>query len=295
MTTNMEKYILKKRPNISNSSLKTYESILRNLYYKIFGKADEPDLSKFEDSNKIIKFLKELEPRKRKTVLSALVIITDDDKYRELMLDDIKEYNKEEAKQKKTAVQKENWIENDELINIYKILKKNAELLYKKQHLTNNDYQEIQNFIILSLLGGFYIPPRRSKDYVDFKIKNIDKAINNYIGNNKLIFNSYKTNKFYGQQQIDIPKELKSILKKWIKKNPTEYLLFDTSLNPLTNVKLNQRLNRLFGKKASINQLRKSYLSNKYSDLIDKKNDLNDDMIKMGSSKIQENIYIKND
>jgi len=153
MTTNMEKYILKKRPNISNSSLKTYESILRNLYYKIFGKSDEPDLSKFEDSNKIIKFLKELEPRKRKTVLSALVIITDDDKYRELMLDDIKEYNKEEAKQKKTTVQKENWIENDELINIYKILKKNAELLYKKQHLTNNDYQEIQNFIILSLLG----------------------------------------------------------------------------------------------------------------------------------------------
>jgi hypothetical protein len=110
---------------------------------------------------------------------------------------------------------------------------------------------------------------------------------------NTFIFNSYKTAKTYGQQKVDIPTELKSIINKWIKVNPTDYLLFDTSLHPLTNVKLNQRLNKIFGKKAGVNQMRKTYLSSKYGSMIDTKKELDEDMKKMGSSNLQENIYIK--
>jgi hypothetical protein len=110
---------------------------------------------------------------------------------------------------------------------------------------------------------------------------------------NEFVFNSYKTAKTYGQQRISIPIELKKLINKWIKINPTNYLLFDTSLKPLTNVKLNQRLNKIFGKKSGVNQMRKTYLSDKYGDLINKKNELDIDMAKMGSSKSQENIYIK--
>jgi len=287
------KILKEKRPNISKSSLKTYESILRNLYEKIFNN-DDYDLNKFgKESEKVIKFLKNLPSNKRKTILSALVVITDNKDYRELMLDDIKEYNKEEAKQTKSESVKENWVERDELEKIYSFLRNEYNLLSKKGSLKSHDYQRMVDYILLSLLGGFYIPPRRSKDYVNFKIKNIDKNVDNYMNKNELVFNSYKTAKTYGTQKVEIPKELKSILNKWIKINPTDYLLFDSEFNQLNNVKLNQRLNKLFDKKASVNALRKSYLSDKFGDMIEMKNELDKTMNKMGSSRSQENIYIK--
>jgi len=294
MNEELIKLLKEKRPNISNSSLKTYESILRNLYEKVFENDKTYKFDKFnKEVNKVINYLKNLPSNKRKTILSALVVITDNKEYRELMLDDIKEYNKEEAKQTKTQTQIDNWVNKDDINSLTSNLRHNASILYKKDKLTNADYQDIQNYIIISLYNGEYIPPRRSKDYVNFKIKNIDKSKDNYINKNNMVFNTYKTAKTYGQQQIEIPKGLKTLLNKWIKNNPTDYLLFDISFNPLTNVKLNQRLNKLFGKKAGVNQMRKSYLSDKYSDMIDKKNELAKDMKDMGSSTIQENIYIK--
>jgi len=290
-------YIKEKRPNISNSSIKTYESILRNLYNNIGFKVDDNDnydLDLFDkNDNKVINFLKNISFNKRKTILSALVVISNNNKFRELMMDDIKEYNKEEAKQVKNKKQEDNWVEKDEVMNIYNTLKKNATIIYKKDNITNNDLQEIQLYIIICLLGGIFIPPRRSKDYINFKIKNIDTDVDNYMDKNDFIFNSYKTAKTYGKQKITIPKELKTIINKWIKINPTDYLLFDSSKNQLSNVKLNQRLNKLFGKKAGVNQLRHTFLSDKYSDLIDKKNELENDFKRMGSSTLQENIYIK--
>jgi integrase len=294
MNEELYKLIKEKRPNISESSIKTYGSILLNLYEKIFTDDKSYYWDKFNtQSDKVIKFLKDLPSNKRKTILSALVVITDNKDYRELMLDDIKEYNKEEAKQTKTKEQEENWIDKDDIEDTYQKLYRNAKHLYGNKDKSNEDLQQIQLYIILSLFGGFYIPPRRSKDYVNFKIKNIDKEKDNYIDKNELVFNSYKTAKTYGEQRVEIPKELKTILNKWIKVNPTEYLLFDSSLKPLSNVKLNQRLNKLFGKKVGVNMMRKSYLSNKYADTIDIKRDMEKTMKEMGSSTLQENIYIK--
>lgn len=288
----IEEYIKKQRPNISKSSVKTYSSILRNLYKKVFEK-DDIDIDDFEKSEKILRHLKTLEPNKRKTILSALVVITDNKDYRTQMLDDIKDYNKEQSKQEKNEKQVNNWVSQDDVNQLFSKLQTNAKHLYKKPELNNNDLQEIQNFIIISLLGGVFIPPRRSKDYTEFKIKNIDKSKDNYIEKNKFVFNTYKTAKTYGMQSVDIPHGLKLIIKKWLKVNPTDYLLFDSSLNKLSNVKLNQRINKLFDKKVSVNQLRHTFLSDKYGDLIDKKGQLANDFKDMGSSMIQEPVYIK--
>jgi hypothetical protein len=73
------------------------------------------------------------------------------------------------------------------------------------------------------------------------------------------------------------------------------YLLFDSNGKKLTNVKLTQRLNKIFGKKASVNQLRHTYLSDKYQDTIKLNKEMADDMKAMGSSRAQESIYIKKD
>lgn len=290
---NLSEFIKNKRPSLSAQSIKTYKSILSNLYKNVFGDG-EIDYKNFDDTKKIISFLKTVEPRKRKTILSALVVITDDKDYRTLMLEDIKDYNTEEGKQEQSDKQKENWVGGDEVKDILHTLEQNAKVLYKKKNLSPQDLQEIQNYIILCLLGGSYIAPRRSKDYVDFKIRDIDKSKDNYFIGKRLIFNSYKTAKTYGQQELVLPSELSKILKKWIAVNPTNYLLFDTAFNQLTNVKLNQRLNKIFDyKKVGVNQLRHTYLSDKYQSTIKANQDMLKDMQNMGSSKSQEKIYIK--
>lgn len=280
------------RPDISKQSVKTYLSILKNLYKKVFNN-DELDLKRFKETDKFLNYLKDLEPKKRKTILSALVVITDDKAYRDQMLKDIEHYKVDTAKQEKTPEQEQSWVDTGDIMDLFNHLKVNATLLYKKKMLDMGDLQEIQNYIIIAILGGIFIPPRRSKDYVDFKIKNVNKDEDNYIQKNSLIFNSYKTSKTYSQQTISCPPELMKILKKWIKINPTEYLLFDRNGAKLTNVKMTQRLNKLFGKKASVNQMRHTYLSDKYQNTIKQNQEMAKDMADMGSSQAQQKIYIK--
>ena len=293
----LKQVIKNSRPTLSDSSITTYNSILKNLYLKVFGDKDIK-LENFENSNKILKYLEDVEPNKRKTILSALVVICKDPKpYRSLMLTDIKDYNKEIATQEKTDEQKENWIEKGQLDTIFNVLKKEAEFLYKKQTLNMTELQKIQNFIIISLF--YLINPRRAKDYTEFKTKSIDREKDNFFDdkNNELSFANYKTAKFYGTQKVKIDKVLKSILKKWISINPTDYLLFDANSQKLTPVKLNQRLNKIFGseKGHSVNQLRHSFLTDKYADSIKMKSAMAKDMEEMGSSIAQATTYIKKD
>ena len=267
MSTIIKDAIIKLKPNISQSSVNTYNSILKNLHKRVFNDA-EIDLKNFEKTAPIISYLKDLEPSKRKTILASLVVITDNKRYRDQMMKDIEEYKSNESQQLKNDKQTESWVDTSDINTILTDLEHNTNTLYKKKILSNSDLQDIQNYIILCVLSGRYIPPRRSKDYVDFKIKGIDKDKDNYIEKKNMIFNSYKTAKTYQRQEIPIPPELIKILNKWIKINPTEYLFFDSGGKKLSNVKLTQRLNKIFGKKASVNQLRHTYLSDKYQDTI---------------------------
>jgi hypothetical protein len=289
---NIKNFVAEKRPTLSKSSIITYASILKNLYKKVF-RDEDYKLDKFNDTEPVLEYLKDIPPNRRKTILSALVIITDKKDYRDLMLDDVRSYNKEIDTQTKTESQKENWVGGGDIQDVYTELKRNAEAIYKKKTYTPADLQQIQNFIILSLLGGIYVPPRRSKDFCDFKIKNVDKDKDNFLDKNKMVFNSYKTAKTYGQQVVEIPKELKSILTKWFKVNPTEYLLFDANMNHLSSVKLNQRLNKIFDKKVGVNGLRHSYLTDKYAKTSEENKKFEKDMSAMGSSKEMATNYIK--
>jgi hypothetical protein len=98
------------------------------------------------------------------------------------MLKDIESYTEDQHKQVKNDKQEDSWVDGDEIKTVYDKLAKEAKLLYRKdiilksqgEELSMTDLQDIQNYVILSLLGGIYIPPRRSKDYVDFKIHDID-------------------------------------------------------------------------------------------------------------------------
>ena len=298
--TDIKEILKEKRPNLSKTSLNTYASTLTNLHKKVF-KDQEFDPVNFNKTQEITQYLKDFPPNKRKSILASLVVISDQKDYRDLMLDDIKEYNKEQSKQKKTLAQEESWVSQEDVDKKHKELEGKWKLLYKKYlnkfpFLTQKEIQEMQDYVMLSLLGGIYIPPRRLKDYVDFRLIPLATEDPNKINiknRNKLIFNSYKTAKTYGQQIVKIPPKLNEIMNKWTDINPTHYLFIDTKGRPLTNVKMNQRLNKIFGKKVSVNQLRHTYLSHKYADRLKANEELAEDFEKMGSSMHQEKVYIK--
>jgi hypothetical protein len=291
----IKEYIAKKRPTLSASSITTYASILKNLYKRVFGDGDV-NLAQFEKTEPVLKYLADMPPNRRKTILSSLVIITDKKPYRDLMATDVRDYNRDISKQEKTPQQEASWVETADVKAVSEDLKRNADLIMKKKNITPSDLQQIQNYIIMCVLGSLYIKPRRSKDFVDFKIRNVDKETDNYMDKNKFVFNSYKTAKTYGKQEVEIPVQLRNIITKWSKINPTDYLLFDANMNKLSSVKLNQRLNRIFdGKKVGVNQLRHTYLTDKFGDTIRKKKELADTMEDMGSSSAMADTYIKKD
>ena len=284
----------KLRPTLSEGSLKTYTSILRSLHSKIFGGSIEKN--DYDDSKKILDFLKDVPCNKKKSILSALVVISGKPEYRKEMLEDIKEYTAEAKKMVKTPSQEANWMTQEEIKNIYNEHKQDAMSCYKKSKLSMNDLQTIQQYIILCLLSGIFIAPRRSLDYTEFKISNIDKEADNYLDKNELVFNKYKTAKFYNEQRVNCPKELLTILKKWIKNSTNEYLLFDSNGEKLTSVKLNQRLEKVFGKKCSVNLLRHSFLTDRFGDEIERKSAMDKVAQNMGTSSAQViGTYIKND
>lgn len=263
MTEQLKEFIKEKRPKLSDGSVKTYVSMLTNLYKQI-NKDDKFDYKYFiNNPNEVINHLKNKEPKNRKTILSSLVVLCDGstscDKYRKLMLSDAEKTDAENQKQMKTDKQNDNWISFDEVKIIHNNLKKETSPLWSKEKLSTDELQRLQNYIILSLYT--MIPPRRLLDYTEMKIKNIDKENDNFMEKNKLVFNKYKTAKFYGKQEVEIPLKLKLLLNKWIKLNPTEYLLFDVKNDKLTPSKLNQRLNKIFNKNISASMLRHIYIS----------------------------------
>jgi hypothetical protein len=72
------------------------------------------------------------------------------------------------------------------------------------------------------------IPPRRSKDYTELKLVNVDKSKDNYMDTikrkNIFVFNAYKNAGKLGTQTVEIPLALKTIITKFIPKNNSEYL-----------------------------------------------------------------------
>ena len=280
-----------KRPNLHAKSIKTYVSLLKNIMKNM----KYEDLENLDKNPKdVIEFLKEKYENINgiKTRLSALYVITQNKEYHTDMMDNITKYNDETNKQEKNDKQKENWMTAEEIQKIYDDLETKTKPLFKKKDLTTKEILKIQDFVIISLFT--LIPPRRAMDYIEFKINNINTNTDNYIKGTNLIFNTFKTSKQKGQQTIKMPKQLKSILTKYIKLigDKSDYLLFNNKFQQLSTPNFTLRLNKIFGKKVSVNMLRHIFLSEKHADNL---KEMKEDFADMGSSMRQSNVYIKND
>lgn len=285
--------IIEKRPALSEGSIKTYMNCLKSLHTKLFGKGIEIELTNFSNTDLIMAHLLPIEFNKRKTCVSALVVITELPCYKEMLGGDILKVKNKELLQAKDGVFTDNLITPEEVLLVVIKQKKLASLLYKKVDKNDTDITDIQNYIMLCLTTGIYIPPRRSADWV-IKFRNYTDN-ENYIDLKKkqFVFNCYKTVKTYGACAIDIPKELLAIIKKYLKIVPEgqDYLLFNRTGKALGQSDIAHRLNSVFGKNISTSMLRHIYLTGKYPfiNLIN----MTDDATSMGTSVSQLMGYVK--
>jgi len=275
--------IIEKRPNLSQSSIKTYMSNI-NTTARDLEKELSTTTDIIENYKEILEYLNKFTPIVRKTKLSAFIVALDEkeknsDEIKTMLAEmraqlykDAEEVDSEDNKQKLTKSQEKNYISWDEVMKIYEQLRIEAEPLFKLDNLTRKQFQRLQDFVILSLY--VLTPPRRSLDYTEFKLRNFDKEKDNYMmttGRKKiptLVFNTFKNVGRLGQQKLQISNQLRNIIMKWMDKNPHDYLLLGSKgASKITQPKLNLYLNNIFGKNIGSSMLRHIYLTEKYSDV----------------------------
>jgi hypothetical protein len=222
--------------------------------------------------DKILTFLKDMPARKRKTYLASLIVLFEKDndtteKLRSLMLKDIKEYDNEEKSMEMSEKERDNWINWEEVMKKYNSLEKEVKPLYKLDKLNKNQFNRVMLYTLLSCL--ILIPPRRSQDFTEFKLRNIDKKEDNYMDAKKsqFCFNKYKTKRSYGMACIDIPTKLKKIMNDWTKINDNDYAFLDSRGGKLNQTKLTTILYNFFNKKISTSMLRHIYITHHLKDV----------------------------
>jgi len=277
----MIKVIQKNRPHLAVSSAKTYVSIIRNLSKQINTDLSTPE-KVVHHTNDIVEHFKDLDPKLRKTRLSALIVFLDGGKsmvdgaphsidvFRKQMMKDGESYSQELKAQEKTQKQEDGWMNWDEIIANYKNLEREVSYFKTQTNLTKQQFKRVQIFVLLSCL--LLIPPRRSTDYVMFKLRNEDVNKDNYMETKGrkayFVFNTYKTAKKYGRETVEIPTALKNIINRWKLINKNDYLLVNSNMDKKINAtQLNSMLYDYFNRPLSTSLLRHIFLTEKYKDV----------------------------
>lgn len=243
--------IRQNRPSISDGSLKTYCSVLNSLYNKLGGQSGVQFFS--DNVNKIIAHIETLDkPQTKKTILSALYVLTNDKAYHEPMLKFANETNAHYKERKTDPERLKNMPTIEKLKEIYNKYETNL-----KKSPTAENYV---NYLIVALTSGQGgLPPRRLMDWTEMKIKNYDPKTDNYMTTKDFVFNKFKTAKFITSpedRKVEIPKKLKIIINRWKKINDSDYLLVNTEGNKYTSSSFNKKLNSIYGKGIGVDVLR---------------------------------------
>jgi hypothetical protein len=287
----LESIIKKNRPNLAQSSIKTYLSSLSRIIKDV-----KVDLKNPEDFIKnidaILEKAKDYTPIVRKSKLASIIVLLDDKdgledtgeykdkdktdaikKLRFVMQKDMKTVDDEETNQELSEKQKENFVPQDDIFKIYELLKEQTAPLFKLNTLNKKQFDMMQMYVLLSLY--ILIPPRRTMDFTHFKIRNINPEVDNYflIPKRKkdlgaFVFNQYKNAKKLGPQILErIPKELERIIDKWMQYNKSDYLLVNSVGKQVAGSKIALWLNEIFGKRISTSMLRHIYLTHKFGNV----------------------------
>tara|TARA_R110001592_G_scaffold26206_2_gene98362 strand:+ start:67 stop:1038 length:972 start_codon:yes stop_codon:yes gene_type:complete len=268
----------------ADSSLKAFATHMR----KLNNNKTPETLDFLDDKTNIMEQLNQMKLNTRKTYLISISTVLKAiggkvallKKYDEELNKDNKKYNTEKSTHFLTETEEKNWTTLDTLkktvLNKYRlklilkgIIGKSEE---PKNILLNTDLYLLQKYLIAAL---YLLQPSVRADYIMKIIYNEDQNDNkqNYLLIDKkqyyFIFNDFKTVKSVGKQKTEVPKEIKKILKIWIKFNKERLkhdnsLLINSDMNPLNNnglVKLIPIVFKNSEKHITISLLRKIWIS----------------------------------
>lgn len=278
---------LKQVKKISDSSINVYIGNLKKLNNnKAFG-----DFSFLENVQTIQDKLSKYKDTTKKNYLVSIVSILSlfpdvpqlkvlHDKYYALMLNKKEEIEKADTGEM-SKKQAENWIDWEDVKKKYDELKTEVDKFYKKKAITDEQYNTLLAYAILSLY--VLVPPRRNKDYqlmnvVDNFLAEMDKNYNYYnMSGKRFVFNNYKTAKKYGRFDVKLPNTLIKALAKYLKHRDARIPVDDLDNKPLLmkadgvglsrSSDITKLLNKVFGKAIGSSMLRHIFITDKYGDL----------------------------
>ena len=266
------------KPNLTESTLKTYQIRLK----KLLTLTKENDLTflKTMEAETVIKILKEngLSQSMKGNLLTIILVVggileLDEDKmkiYKKEKLENQIKYMTKQQEQEKNIKENENWVDITDLKKIPNYWKRQFEKSTKDKKINS------LKWLVASLyMTANYLPPERGNIYIKMKYTKTDpdNDNNNYFvdGEEKQLFlNDFKTIKTLGSKVFKIPKNSKIIkaLNAYRLYNNTEYLLINPKNDkPFTSPRFTEFLQSVFkptGKKVSSVMLRKIYISNFY-------------------------------
>jgi len=175
----IEESIILNRPNIKQCSLNTYLISLKNLRKKIDNKTELNNTNFLNDFDKINDILKNDKLTTKKNKITAiLVALGADNKKNDKLIDKYQkklknlndEYSAFLKTQKKTETQEKNWLDYEDLVDIYNDVMKDVKhnKITKKDKLNDKEFDLLQQVLILRTYLDF---PLRN-DFADMKIIN---------------------------------------------------------------------------------------------------------------------------
>ena len=312
------KDILKARPNLKPRSIEQYVSQLLRLQNMFGAKVYSPDFNFLGDFDKVKNGLSEYNYLSQRNYINTIIVLLMAlnidkkliDQYVKLRDKFNDEYNEKNLTGVISDKQEPNFTTTDEIFRMLGMIKddlKDAD----ETNLSKKEKQLLQAYVLFSIYAR--MPLRndtagmRSITGGRFnKLSQKEKTENNFLivgrDNMSFLLNNYKTSKNYGALDLEIKdKELKSILRNWIKIQGYGSLFRTSTEKPITRIELSKIFlkysEKYLNKKISTNLLRKIYLSSKYAvedGLQDQLKNLEADNAVMGHSKaVALNDYIK--
>lgn len=281
----IEENIILARPDMKQSSLYTYLVSLKNLN-RLMDNNTNLDNTKFlQNYDKVMATInKETKITTKKNRLTAILVALGSDtnknndlidKYQKKLKELNDEYNIFLKTQKKTDSQANNWLNHNELIQVFNEVMKDIkrDKINTKIELTDKEFDLLQQLLILRTYLDF---PLRN-DYADMKIiysddynKLKDTDVDNYLAilpKKKLfILNDYKNKKRIGRKIIEITSSLNKIINIILKHNKSGFFLVKKDRKtPMNPNNITKYLNKIFikrsGKKISSSLIRHIIIS----------------------------------
>ena len=307
--------ISKARPSLKTNTIKQYTTNLNKLK-KMFDTDDYDFLKKPKD---VMDKLSDLHYLSQRNILNAVIVLlmalNDDKKYDELLeeygklRDELNnKYNDEQKSGVISDKQSKNFATTEEVFNMINEMADELKPLKKKSNdnITKKEKQLLQAYVLFNIYARMPfrndVAGMMSINQAAYKkLSDEEKKENNYLvvpskGNLYFVLNKYKTSKKYEELDLKIEdKDLRKILRYYLKVNGMGVLFKTSTDKPLTRIELSKVLlkysKKYMNKSISTTLLRKIYLSSKYGDM---KEELEKDNKVMGHSKqVALDTYVK--